>query len=118
MSLHLIEISRPSKVEHHSLLDQKFVLLCRRLHLDQRRKVRRKITCLLGGQGERVKKENVSNKPEFLVLFPAVLPGTAVSRLRRQSFIHCPSKSSAWKVGDGELRDPFLSSETFLIGKV
>jgi len=67
---HLIEISRSSKVELISLLVQKFVLLCGRLHLYRRRKVRWKITCLFWGQGERLKKENRSNKSEILIISP------------------------------------------------
>lgn len=68
--LYFIEMSSSSKVELHILLDKKFVLLYRWLHLDQRKKVRWKITYLLGQQGEGLIKENVTSKPDVLVLSP------------------------------------------------
>lgn len=63
-------MSSSSKVELHILLDKNFVLLYRWLHLDQRKKVRWKITYLLGQQGEGLIKENVTSKPDVLVLSP------------------------------------------------
>ena len=78
-----------------------------------RRKVRWKITCLSEGKGGGLRKKTTVISPRSWFFFPVVFTGKAVSRLTWWSFMYYTSKCSVWKAGNGELRDPFLPSETF-----